>query len=90
MIDNKKEEYTHVINSYTKNIIEGLIPKWIVPFDYYEERDVDEEAKNWTERSEGGFAVVVGDAGFGKTSLLCNLANEFLNEEHYVVFFVRS
>ena len=90
MIDNRKEEYAHVINRYTKNIIEGLIPKRIVPFDYYEERDVDEEVKNWIERSEGEFAVVVGEAGFGKTSLLCNLANELLKEEHYTIFFVKS
>ena len=90
MIDNKKEEYAHVINSYTKNIIDGLIPKRIVPFDYYEERGIDEEVKNWLERSDGGFAVIVGDAGFGKTSLLCNLANVILNEEQYTVFFVKS
>ena len=90
MIDNKKEEYAHAINSHTKNIIEALIPKRIVPFDYYEERDVDEEVKNWIERSEGEFVVIIGDAGFGKTSLLCNLANELLKEGHYVVFFVKS
>jgi HEAT repeat protein/energy-coupling factor transporter ATP-binding protein EcfA2 len=92
MIDNRKEEYTHEVNRHTKNIIDGLIPKRIVPFDYYEERDVDEEIKNWIERSEGEFAAVVGDAGFGKTSLLCNLANELLKakEEHYTVFFVKS
>ena len=90
MIDNKKEEYAHAINRYTENIIEGLIPKRIVPFDYYEERDVDEEVKNWIEGSDRGFAVIVGDAGFGKTNLLCNLANKFLNEEQYAVFFVKS
>jgi energy-coupling factor transporter ATP-binding protein EcfA2 len=90
MIDNRKEDYTHEINSYTRNIIESFIPKLIVPFDYYEERDVDEEVKNWIERSDGGFAVIVGDAGFGKTSLLCNLANVILNEEQYTVFFVKS
>ena len=90
MIDNKKEEYAHAINSYTKNIIEGLIPKRIVPFDYYEERDVDEEVKNWIESNDREFAVVVGEAGFGKTNLLSNLANEFLKEEQYTVFFVKS
>jgi DNA replication protein DnaC len=79
MVDNKKEKYAHAINSYTKNIIEGLIPKRIVPFDYYEGRNIDEEVKNWIERSDGGFAVIVGDAGFGKTSLLCNLANALLS-----------
>ena len=90
MIDNKKIEYAHAINSHTKNIIEALIPKRIVPFDYYEERKIDEEVKNWIERSEGDFAVIIGEAGFGKTSLLCNLANELLKEEHYAVFFVKS
>jgi energy-coupling factor transporter ATP-binding protein EcfA2 len=90
MMDNKKEEYTHEINRYTRNIIDGLIPKRIVPFDYYEERNIDKEIKNWIERSEGEFAVIVGEAGFGKTSLLCNLANLILNEEQYTVFFVKS
>jgi 3-methyladenine DNA glycosylase AlkC/energy-coupling factor transporter ATP-binding protein EcfA2 len=90
MMDNKKEEYAHAINRHIKNIIDGLIPKRIVPFDYYEERDIDEDVKNWLERSEGDFAVIIGDAGFGKTSLLCNLANELLNEEQYTVFFVKS
>lgn len=90
MIDNKKEEYAHAINRHTKNIIDGLIPKRIVPFDYYEERKIDEEIKNWIEISEGKFAVIVGDAGFGKTNLLCNLANVLLNEEQYTVFFVKS
>ena len=90
MSDNEKEDYGYEINRHTKNIIDGLIPKRIVPFDYYEERDIDEEVKNWIERSEGEFAVVVGDAGFGKTNLLCNLANELLNEEQYAVFFVKS
>jgi len=90
MIDNKKEEYTHEVNRHTKNIIDGLIPKRIVPFDYYEERGIDKEVKNWIEISEGKFAVIVGDAGFGKTNLLCNLANVLLNEEQYTVFFVKS
>ena len=91
MRDNKKEEYGYAVNEYTKNLIAGLIPKRIVPFDYYEERDIDSEVKNWIERSDGDFAVVAGDAGFGKTSLLCNLANKFLNkEEDYAVFFVKS
>nr|QNT35523.1 hypothetical protein NCGJLENL_00007 [uncultured Methanosarcinales archaeon] len=90
MIDNKKVDYAHAINRHTKNIIDSLIPKRIVPFDYYEERDLDEEVKNWIERSDGGFAVIIGEAGFGKTSLLCNLANEFLNKEHYAVLFVKS
>jgi hypothetical protein len=66
MIDNRKEDYTHEINRYTRNIIDGLIPKRIVPFDYYEERDIDEEVKNWIERSDGGFAVIVGEAGLRK------------------------
>ena len=91
MMGNKKEEYGCAVNEYTKNLIAGLIPKRIVPFDYYEERDIDSEMKNWIERTDGDFAVVAGDAGFGKTSLLCNLANKFLNkEEDYAIFFVKS
>ena len=87
MVDNEKEEHGYIINKYTENIIGGLIPKRIVPFDYYEERNVDVEIKNWIERSDAEFAVVVGDAGFGKTSLLCNLANKIIREKKYIVFF---
>ena len=89
MMDNERD-YGSEINRYTKNLIEGFIPKRIVPFDYYEKRDVDEDVKNWIKSSDREFAVIVGDAGLGKTSLLCNLASELLKEEQYAIFFVKS
>lgn len=90
MMATEKVDYGNKVNEHTKKVIRDLNPKGTDTFDYYEERDVDTEVHNWIERSDIGFAVVVGDAGFGKTSLLCNLANELLNEEHYAVFFVQS
>ena len=84
------QDYSLAVNSYTKNLIDGLIPKRIIPFDFYEERDIDRDVRDWIQDGGRDFAVILGDAGMGKTNLLCKLADELIKGGQFAVFFVKS
>ena len=92
LIHSKKiqvQDYSLAVNSYTKNLIDVLIPKRIIPFDFYEQRDIDCDVRDWIQDRGRDFAVILGDAGMGKTNLLCKLADELIKGGQFAVFFVK-
>ena len=81
-------DYTSLVNSYTENIVKGLIPQRILPFDCYEKRKIDSEVKRWIEDGRIDFAVITGDARFCKTNLLCTLATELMRNGKFALIWV--
>jgi predicted ATPase len=83
-------KYLELFKEYTQDNIERLVPQKIVPFEYYVRRKIEDDVYSWIENNERGFSIVVGGAGVGKTSLLCNIASAYLKKENYTVLFIEA
>ena len=77
-------------NAHTRVVIESLLSRQLVPFEDQVERGLLHGAENWVRSGERAFAVIVGEAGIGKTQMLCTLAWRLVQEEGHGVLFLRG
>lgn len=85
-----EELVSNLIEEYTRSCIECLASSRIVGKEFHIERNLEQDIKEWISESETGFALIVGEAGIGKTHLLCNLAKYYQTDGNYAVVFYRS
>jgi len=78
------------VNAYTRVLIESLLSKQLVLFEDQVERELLKETEKWVKSGEHAFAVIVGEAGIGKTQMLCTLAWRLLQEKEYSILFLRG
>ncbi|PKP59042.1 MAG: hypothetical protein CVT88_06340 [Candidatus Altiarchaeales archaeon HGW-Altiarchaeales-1] len=83
-----KENITK-IRKYGQEVINGLL-SFGVPLEYCIERKTEKEIEGRIKKGDKGFCLIIGEAGNGKTTLLCKLAQIYLKDEKYCTFFYKA
>lgn len=84
------QDIAGMIESRTRQYLKSLYPVKLVENEHNLQREINSEIENWIENNRTGFAVLVGEAGVGKTHLLANLASIYLDNPSFSVLFFKA